>query len=193
MQSSAIRRTLKREDGSGVFAMTRVQLLKLLVQRARERGFNFRKWFAASAAAPWTDADEAIAWLSRGNRASVLLFSHSFAQSFWHSGERVTFLVPHQTYQRVTATGDTRTIERKAHRRRSSREDVWQFHLREMAAASEPLRYIRRYLIVQEVVDAASEDSETVDAAETEGDDSELLVREESVAKGAKKVAKKAK
>ena len=163
--------------------MTRVQLLQLLVQQARERGFNFRKWFTAATAVDWTSPEDAISWLTHGERASLLLFSHGFARHFWRSGERVTFLVPPQTFQRVTPGGLTRTVERKAHIRRSSREDVWQYHLREMAEASEPLRYIRRYLIVQEVVEEMSTPgrSSTDDEPE-EGHrsyDDEVLVREE--------------
>ena len=160
--------------------MTRVQLLQLVVQQARESGFAFRKWFVTSTAVDWKNADDAIAWLSQGERASLLLFSHSFARHFWRSGERVTFLVPRQTFQRVTQDG-TRTIDRKAHLRRSSREDVWRFHLREMAAAAEPLRYIRRYLIVQEVIDeqAANADGGREELEEVQSYDDELLVREE--------------
>ena len=158
--------------------MTRVQLLQLLVQQARESGFTFRKWFAGSAGVGWTTPDDAIAWLSQGERASLLLFSHGFARYFWRSGERVTFLVPPQTFQRVMPQGHTRTIERRAHMRRSSREDVWRFHLREMAAAAEPLRYIRRYLNVQEVVDQTDQADTRDERRSNENYDDELLVRD---------------
>ena len=168
--------------------MTRVQLLQLLVQQARESGFLFRKWFTTTVAAPWTTPDDAIAWLSRGDRASLLLFSHGFARHFWRSGERVTFLVPPQTFQRVTREG-TRTIERKAHMRRSSREDVWRFHLREMAEAAEPLRYIRRYLIVQEVIDDVAAGSAGKAEDVSENYDDELTVREDASKR--RKTAKK--
>lgn len=158
--------------------MTRVQLLQLLVQQARESGFIFKKWFTASTAVPWTSPHDAIAWLSQGERALLLLFSHGFARHFFRSGERVTFLVPPQTFQRVTA-GGTRTIERKAHMRRSNREDVWRFHLRQMAAAAEPLRYIRRYLNVQEVVeDIAANGTGSEGDEAIENYDDELMVRE---------------
>lgn len=175
--------------------MTRVQLLHLVVQQARTSGFVFRKWFVASTAVDWTSAEDAMAWLSQGERASLLLFSHSFARHFWRSGERVTFLVPRQTFQRVTQ-GSPRTIERKAHLRRSSREDVWRFHLREMAAATEPLRYIRRYLIVQEVIDEqianAAGDAGGPDKADSvESYDDELLVREEDEPKRRRTTGKK--
>ena len=176
--------------------MTRVQLLQLLVQQARESGFMFRRWFTTTTAVTWTGSADAIAWLSRGERASLLVFSQGFARCFWRSGERVTFLVPPQTYQRVTPQGGTRTVQRKAHMRRSSREDVWRFHLREMAASTEPLRYIRRFLVVQEVVNDAHEDSRSL-LHEDDGNtyDDELMVREDGplkrppAAKTVKKVA----
>jgi hypothetical protein len=34
--------------------------------------------------------------------------------------------------------------------RRSARRDAWKYHLREMALAEEPLRYLRKYLNVEE-------------------------------------------
>ncbi len=60
--------------------------------------------------------------------------------------------MPAQAFQRIGRNGTIMQVDRKAHLRKSSREDVWEFHLREMAAAPSPLRYIRRYLNVQEVV-----------------------------------------
>ena len=132
--------------------MTRTRLLQLLVQQARANGFDFRKWFNNHVGIPWTGAEHAVEWLSRSERSNILLFSHSFAEHFWRSGQRVTFLVPAQHFQRVTPDGSTQTVHRKAHLRQSSRNDVWQFHLREMAAAAQPLRYIRRFLIVDEAM-----------------------------------------
>ena len=123
--------------------MTRSTLLQLLIQQAREHGFAFRKWYVACTGVPWSGPEHAVEWLSRGDRANLLLFSQEFARHFWHGGERITYLVPKQTYKRVL---------RKAHLRRSSRKNVWLFHLREMAAQHEPLRYIRRYLIVDEIL-----------------------------------------
>lgn len=135
--------------------MTRTRLLQLIIQQARAGGFEFRKWFAANVGIPWTGADHAVEWLSRGERAHILLFSQNFAEHFWRSGQRVTFLVPAQQFQRVGPDGSIRTVDRKAHLRQSSRENVWRFHLREMASSTQPLRYIRRYLIVDEAVEEA--------------------------------------
>ena len=166
--------------------MTRVQLLQLLVQQARESGFTFRKWFTTCTDVEWTSAEDAVVWLARGDRALLLLFSHGFARHFWRHGERLTFQVPPQTFQRVTESGGTRTIQRKAHMRSSSREDVWRFHLREMAAAVEPLRYIRRYLTVQEVVPDPAHSGSTVAVAPFDVDnyDDELLVRDHGPVNG---------
>jgi hypothetical protein len=41
-------------------------------------------------------------------------------------------------------------VSRKGYTRRSGREDAWKYHLRELAMAEEPLRYMRRYLRVEE-------------------------------------------
>lgn len=151
--------------------MTRTRLLQLLIQQARANGFEFRKWFAANVGLPWSGADHAVEWLSRAERASVLLFSHSFAEHFWRSGQRVTFLVPAQQFQRVGPDGSVKMVDRKAHLRQSSRKNVWQFHLREMAASTQPLRYIRRYLIVDEAVgEALAPESPTGDIDELEQD-----------------------
>ena len=49
--------------------------------------------------------------------------------------------------------GSTTTVNRKPFMRRSSRREAWRYHLREMALADEPLRYIRKYLSVEEDLD----------------------------------------
>jgi hypothetical protein len=131
--------------------MTRTELLQLLIGQARESGFEFRRWYVAHTNMPWTGADEAVRWLARGKRAHMLVFSHGFAEHFFRRGERITFVVPQQTFQSAKpGGGEARTVHRRAHLRRSSREDVWRFHLREMADATEPLRYLRRYLLTEE-------------------------------------------
>jgi hypothetical protein len=159
--------------------MTRIQLLQLLVGQARAHGFEFRKWYTANTGLPWADADTSIEWLARGQRANILLFSHPFARAFWRSGERLTFIVPHQTFQRVAAGGGSVTVQRRAHIRSSSRTDVWEFHLREMAATAEPLRYIRRFLLMEETMEEAEAAIQAA-AKEEEDDnyDNESLVRD---------------
>ena len=41
------------------------------------------------------------------------------------------------------------TVTRKPFTRRTLKADVWKYHLREMAAQDEPLRYIRRFLVIE--------------------------------------------
>jgi hypothetical protein len=45
-------------------------------------------------------------------------------------------------------------VKRKGYTRRSAREDAWLYHLKELAAAEEPLRYMRRYLRVEDELEA---------------------------------------
>jgi hypothetical protein len=130
--------------------MTRVELLQLLVGQARSNGFEFRRWFTRRLGLPWVDTPSAIAALSLERRYYALLFSHEFAQTFWKPGEKITFLVPAQTFKRTRPDGTVGTVSRKGYTRRSGREDAWKYHLRELAMAEEPLRYMRRYLRVEE-------------------------------------------
>ena len=130
--------------------MTRFQLLQLLVGQARVNGFEFRRWYVGKLGLKWTNAQEALETLAAERRYYALLFSHDFAAKFWKSGEKITFQVPTQSFQRRMADGTIGTVTRKAYTRRSAREDAWRYHLREMALAEEPLRYMRRYLRVAE-------------------------------------------
>jgi hypothetical protein len=130
--------------------MTRLELLQLLVGQARSNGFEFKRWYVGKLGLPWTDAGAALATLSIERRYYSLLFSHEFASHFWKAGEQMTFEVPTQTFKRRMADGSIGTVTRKAYTRRSAREDAWRYHLKELAMAEEPLRYMRRYLRVEE-------------------------------------------
>jgi hypothetical protein len=88
--------------------------------------------------------------LAAERRYYALLFSHEFAQCFWKAGEKITFLMPTQTFQKRNNDGTIGTVTRKAYTRRSARQDVWKYHLRELAVVEEPLRYMRRYLKVED-------------------------------------------
>lgn len=159
--------------------MTRNELLHMLVGQARAHGFDFRRWFMEHTGTPWTNYASAIDWLTIGKRAHMLLFSHGFAKHFFQSGDRITYVVPPQTFERVAADGKRQTVHRKAHIRHSSRSDVWTFHLREMAAAAEPLRYIRRFLVTEETLQEISEDEQAATVGDEERNyDDENLVRE---------------
>jgi len=130
--------------------MTRFELLQLLVGQARSNGFEFRKWYVNKLGLPWQSAREAVETLSAERRYYALLFSHEFASSFWKPGEVMTFQVPTQTFTRRMKDGTIGTVKRKGYTRRSAREDAWLYHLKELAAAEEPLRYMRRYLRVED-------------------------------------------
>jgi hypothetical protein len=135
--------------------MTRLELLRLLIGQARANGFEFRRWYTGRLSMPWEGSDAAIAKLSEERRYYALLFAHEFARNFWKAGEKITFMVPSQTFLRTKSDGSTATVTRKGYIRRSGREDVWRYHLRELAVAPEPLRYMRKFLKVE---DEMSED-----------------------------------
>ena len=137
--------------------MTRFELLHLLVAQARANGFEFRKWYISRLGLPWETTRQAVETLCAERRYYTLLFSHEFASSFWKAGERITFQVPTQTFTRRKADGTIATVSRKGYTRRSTRDDAWRYHLRELAVAEEPLRYMRKYLRVDEDLDLDDE------------------------------------
>jgi hypothetical protein len=130
--------------------MTRFELLQLLVGQARSNGFEFRRWYVSKLGLPWQSARQAVETLAAERRYYALLFSHEFASSFWKPGEVMTFQVPTQTFTRRMKDGTIGTVKRKGYTRRSAREDAWLYHLKELAASEEPLRYMRRYLRVED-------------------------------------------
>jgi hypothetical protein len=130
--------------------MTRLELLTIVVGRARSNGFEFRRWYTTRLELPWISAKAALQLLEEQRRYYALLFSHEFANAFWKAGEDITFTVPPQSFQRPMPDGTLKTVNRKSFIRRSSRHDAWRYHLREMALAEEPLRYLRKYLNVEE-------------------------------------------
>jgi hypothetical protein len=134
--------------------MTRVELLQLLVGQARNNGFEFRKWYVGKLGLPWKSARHAVETLAAERRYYALLFSHEFASTFWKAGELMTFQVPTQSFMRKMKDGTIGTVKRKGYTRRSAREDAWLYHLKELAAAEEPLRYMRRYLRVEDELEA---------------------------------------
>lgn len=102
----------------------------------------------------WHGSPKAIELLADERRYYALIFSHEFAQAFWKPGEDMVFQVPTQSFQRRMRDGSIGTVVRKGYTRRRTREDVWLYHLKEMAASEEPLRYLRRFLrVAEELVD----------------------------------------
>jgi hypothetical protein len=149
--------------------MTRVELLQLLVGQARSNGFEFRKWYVGKLGLPWESARQAVEMLAAERRYYALLFSHEFASSFWKAGEVMTFQVPTQSFMRKMKDGTIGTVKRKGYTRRSAREDVWLYHLKELAAAEEPLRYMRKFLRVDDELEAEAVVVVESDESEDEG------------------------
>ena len=152
--------------------MTRLELLQLLVGQARSNGFEFRKWYVGKLGLPWPGSGQAVEALSTERRYYALPFSHEFASTFWKPGEVMTFQVPTQTFTRRMADGTIGVVNRKGYTRRITRDDVWLYHLKEMAASDEPLRYMRRFL---RVADELIEDEIIVPEPITINDGSEDL------------------
>ena len=130
--------------------MTRLDLLRLLLGQARTNGFALKPWYTQRLGLPWQSVRHATEMLAAERRYYALLFSHEFARSFWKAGEKMTFLVPTQTFLRVKPDGSVATVTRKGYTRRSGREDAWKYHLKELAVQEEPLRYMRRYLKIED-------------------------------------------
>jgi hypothetical protein len=133
--------------------MTRRELIRMIVLRARAHGFEFRKWYEANIEPEWKDQNHAIAVLESGRRYYALLFSHEFASNFWKKGTQISFILPSQEYTRLDKSGKLVTIHRKAFTRRTARSTsntIWQYHLEQMALWEEPLRYIRRFILTEE-------------------------------------------
>ncbi len=132
--------------------MTRSDLLRALIRQAKENGFEFRKWYTLRLALPWTSFEDAVTTLASERRYYSLIFSHEFAQSFWKPGSKMTFVVPTSSYTRVTKNGHVITVQPRGHTRRTAQVGVWRYHLRQMVITEDPLRYIRRFLLVEEDV-----------------------------------------
>src|SRR5271155_3266459 len=150
--------------------MTKKDLLHLLVMQARANGFELRKWYQAKIDRHWSSPQAALETLAAGHRYYALLFSHEFAQAFWKQGSQIQFVVPTQRFQRLNAKGQRITVTRKAYTRRTLKPDAWKYHLREMAACEEPLRYIRRFLVTHEELHAQRNRPKSVDRAAADSD-----------------------
>lgn len=130
--------------------MTKAELLRIVVSQAKTNGFAFRKWFQEHVHPEWPGTNEAVTLLCSESRYYALLFSHEFARAFWNKGAQMTFVVPAASYTRRNSQGEIITVARKAFTRRTIKPDVWKYHLRQMATAEDPLRYIRRFLLIEE-------------------------------------------
>jgi len=134
--------------------MTRFELLHLLIAQARANGFEFRKWYVSRLGLRWQGLRQAVETLCSERRYYSLLFSHEFASSFWKPGTQISFQVPAQSFTRRMADGSIATVTRKPYTRRSARTDAWLYHLRELATSEDPLRTMRKYLRVEDELEA---------------------------------------
>jgi hypothetical protein len=126
--------------------MNRKEMLRLLLNQAQFNGFEFRDWFQANVQPEWPGTDCAVELLAAEGRYYALLFSHHFARCFWKTGAEMSFMVPAITYPRVTPQGQVVQVSRKPYTRRTIKPDVWKYHLRQMAAAEDPVGYLSRFL-----------------------------------------------
>ncbi len=158
--------------------MTRFELLQLVVGHARTNGFQYRRWYASWLGLPWKGSEQATEVLCGGRHYYALLFSREFAESFWKSGEQMTVQVPSQSFQRKMAGGTIGTVNRRAFNKRLTRSDAWRYHLGQMAVAEDPLRYIRRFLRVEDELE-----SETAAPRETINNDQDprFIIDEEDL------------
>ena len=126
--------------------MNRKDLLRLLLNQAQFNGFEFRRGVQAHVRPIWPGAEEALALMAVEGRHYTLIFSHEFARCFWRTGAHMSFMVPAVTYSRVNSQGDVLQVTRKPFTRRTIKPDVWKYHLRQMAAAEDPIGYLSRFL-----------------------------------------------
>ena len=133
--------------------MNRKELLRLLLNQAQFNGFELRSWFQAHVQATWPGTEQALNMLAAEGRYYALLFSHEFAQCYWRSGARISFMVPSITYPRINRRGEVVQVTRKPFTRRTIKPDVWRYHLRQMAAAEDPMNYLTRFLPSQDLPD----------------------------------------
>jgi len=126
--------------------MNRKEMLRLLLHQAQFNGFEFRRWYMTHIQPVWPGAEQALTLLAGEGRHYTLLFSHDFARAFWRSGAQISFAVPAITYPRVNGQGKGVQVTRKPFTRRTVKPDVWKYHLRQMAAAEDPVVYLCRFL-----------------------------------------------
>jgi hypothetical protein len=130
--------------------MNRKEILRLVLNQAQFNGFEFRRWFQYSVQPIWPGAEPALNLLDGEGRHYALLFSHEFARCYWRSGAKMSFAVPTITYPRVTPAGEVVYVTRRPFTRRTIKPDVWKYHLRQMAAAEDPIHYLCRFLPAQD-------------------------------------------
>jgi hypothetical protein len=144
--------------------MNRKEILRLLLNQAQFNGFEFRRWFQSHVQPVWPGADLALTLLAGEGRHYTLLFSHEFAGCFWRTGSQMSFSVPSTTYPRINSRGEVMQVTRKPFTRRTIKPDVWKYHLREMAAAPDPIVYLCRFLPAADQMSLREESPAAVEA-----------------------------
>jgi hypothetical protein len=144
--------------------MDRKEKLRRLVNQAQFNGFEFRDWYQTHVRPQWPGTDQALTLLAGEGRFYTLLFSHAFVRSFWRAGSHISFSVPSTTYHRVNGVGEVIAVTRKPFTRRSNKPDVWKYHLRQMAAADDPIEYLCRFLSAPDQEELPSEPPEQMAA-----------------------------
>lgn len=132
--------------------MNRKEMLHLLLNQAQFNGFEFRRWYQSNVQPVFPGAEQALSLLASEGRYYTLVFSHEFARCYWRTGAQMSFMVPSITYPRVTPQGEVVQVTRKPFTRRTIKPDVWKYHLRQMAAADDPIDYLCRFLPAQSQV-----------------------------------------
>jgi hypothetical protein len=130
--------------------MNRKEMLRLLINQAQFNGFEFRSWYQTHVQPIWPGCEQALTLLASEGRHYALLFSHDFARCFWRAGAHISFIIPSITYPRVNSQGNVVQVTRKPFTRRKIKPDVWKYHLRQMAAAEDPIDYLCRFLPAQD-------------------------------------------
>jgi hypothetical protein len=130
--------------------MTRKETLRLLVNHAQCNGFDFPRWFQMHIRLEWPGTELALRLLALESRHFTLLFSHEFVRCYWRTGSKMSFAVPALTYTRLNAEGEIEEVTRKPFTRRTTKPDVWKYHLSRMATADDALQYIGKFLPVQQ-------------------------------------------
>lgn len=126
------------------------ELLRLLIDQAQSNGFEFRPWYESNIRSAWLGKENALETLASEGRHFALVFSHDFVRYFWKTGAQISFTIPSATYPRVNSQGEVIVITRKPFTRRTIKADAWKYHLRQMAAAEDPIAYLCRFLPIQD-------------------------------------------
>jgi hypothetical protein len=143
--------------------VNRKELLRLFLSQAQFNGFDIRRWFLTYVRPEWPGIEAALTLLSTESRYYALIFSHEFAKCYWRTGARISFIVPSITYPRVNRRGEVVQVTRKPFTRRTIKPDVWKYHLRQMAAAEDPLAYLRRFLPAPESIQKLAEETNDIE------------------------------